>query len=188
MHLWGSRLGALLALDYSRQAGRSFAGPADFNAALRRGAIEARQAGVAIVLSDFLDPAGYEVGLNALVGRGFQVNAVQILAPDELAPKTFGDLRLVDSESGGTQEVEGQKYDVLKMSLESVGLTPGDRYNLYIDPQTHMVMRWDYMPSTEKKTSGTWEDYQKFGPLTLATKHHFGDRQINLTDVSVKTD
>jgi hypothetical protein len=94
----------------------------------------------------------------------------------------------VKLESGGTQKVEGQKYDVLKMSFESVGLTPGDHYNLYVDPQTHRVIRWDYMPAPEKKTSGTWEDYQKFGPLTLATKHHFGERQINLTDVSVKTD
>jgi uncharacterized protein (DUF58 family) len=81
------------------------AGGADLNDSLRRGAIEARAAGLAIVLSDFLDPAGYESGLNALVGRGFQVNAVQILAPEELAPTTFGDLRLVDSESGGLQEV-----------------------------------------------------------------------------------
>ncbi|HYV29060.1 MAG TPA: DUF58 domain-containing protein, partial [Candidatus Eisenbacteria bacterium] len=80
-------------------------GPAGLNESLRRGALEARQAGAAIVLSDFLDPAGYEAGLTALVGRGFQVNAVQILAPDELAPVTFGDLRLVDSETGGTQEV-----------------------------------------------------------------------------------
>jgi uncharacterized protein (DUF58 family) len=40
-------------------------GPADLNAALRRGAVEARQAGVAVVLSDFLDPAGYEAGLAA---------------------------------------------------------------------------------------------------------------------------
>ena len=80
-------------------------GPANLNEALRRGALEARQAGVAVVLSDFLDPAGYESGLNALVGRGFQVDLVQILAPDELSPGTFGDLRLVDSESGATQEV-----------------------------------------------------------------------------------
>src|SRR5436190_11228086 len=55
--------------------------PANFNAALRRGALEARQAGVALVLSDFLDPGGYEAGLTALVGRGFHVNAVQILSP-----------------------------------------------------------------------------------------------------------
>jgi uncharacterized protein (DUF58 family) len=80
-------------------------GAANLNEALRRGALEARQAGVAVVLGDFLDPAGYESGLNALVGRGFQVDLVQILAPDELSPATFGDLRLVDSESGAAQEV-----------------------------------------------------------------------------------
>ena len=86
------------------------AGGADLNEALRRGALEARHTGLAIVLSDFLDPAGYEPGLTALVGRGFQVNAVQILAPEELAPSTFGDLRLVDSESGGLQEVTFGRY------------------------------------------------------------------------------
>jgi uncharacterized protein (DUF58 family) len=80
-------------------------GAANLNEALRRGALEARQAGVAVVLSDFLDPAGYESGLTALVGRGFQVDLVQILAPDELSPATFGDLRLVDSETGAMQEV-----------------------------------------------------------------------------------
>ena len=80
-------------------------GTANLNEALRRGALEARQAGVAVVLSDFLDPAGYESGLNALIGRGFQVDLVQILAPDELSPESFGDLRLVDSETGASQEV-----------------------------------------------------------------------------------
>lgn len=85
-------------------------GPGDFNAALRRGALEARQAGVAVVLSDFLDPAGYEVGLNALVGRGFQVHAVQILAPEELTPAAYGDLRLVDAETGAPQEVTFARY------------------------------------------------------------------------------
>src|SRR5436190_9192542 len=38
-------------------------GAANLNESLRRGALEARQAGVAVVLSDFLDPAGYETGL-----------------------------------------------------------------------------------------------------------------------------
>ena len=85
-------------------------GPANLNEALRRGALEARQAGVAVVLSDFLDPAGYEPGLNALIGRGFQVDIVQILAPEELNPSTFGDLRLVDSETGGIQEVTFGRY------------------------------------------------------------------------------
>src|SRR5437870_1491231 len=85
-------------------------GAANLNEALRRGALEARQAGLALVLSDFLDPAGYESGLTALVGRGFQVDIVQILAPEELSPTTFGDLRLVDSETGGAQEVTFGRY------------------------------------------------------------------------------
>ena len=85
-------------------------GGADFNESLRRGALEARHTGLAVVLSDFLDPNGYEPGLTALVGRGFHVNCVQILAREELAPTTFGDLRLVDSESGGLQEVTFGRY------------------------------------------------------------------------------
>jgi uncharacterized protein (DUF58 family) len=80
-------------------------GAANLNEALRRGALAARHAGLAVVLSDFLDPAGYESGLTALLGRGFQVDLVQILSPEELSPSSFGDLRLVDSETGGDQEV-----------------------------------------------------------------------------------
>lgn len=99
------------ALNYFQNLTRLTAkGSANLNEALRRGALEARQAGVAVVLSDFLDPAGYETGLTSLVARGFQVNAVQILAPEELAPSTFGDLRLVDSETGGQQEVTFGRY------------------------------------------------------------------------------
>jgi hypothetical protein len=89
---------------------------------------------------------------------------------------------------GGTREVDGQTYEVLDMSFEGVGLTPGDRYTLYIDPKEHLVRRWDYMPSAEKKTSGTWDGYEQFGPLKLATKHQFGERQINMTDVKVEAE
>lgn len=85
-------------------------GEANLNESLRRGALEARQAGVAVVLTDFLDPAGYDKGMAALVGRGFQVNAVQILAPEELSPTAFGDLKLVDAENGRIQEVTFGKY------------------------------------------------------------------------------
>src|SRR4051812_19422463 len=85
-------------------------GSAEINTALRRGALEARHAGLAVVLSDLLDPAGYEPGLTALVGRGFQVSAVQILAPEEVNPSAYGDLRLVDSETGAVQEVTFGKF------------------------------------------------------------------------------
>ena len=95
---------------FQNLTGLTATGSVNLNEALRRGALESRQAGVAVVLSDFLDPTGYEAGLTALVGRGFQVNAVQILAPEELSPSTFGDLRLVDAETGNVQEVSFGRY------------------------------------------------------------------------------
>jgi uncharacterized protein (DUF58 family) len=99
------------ALEFFQNlSGVTARGAGDLNEGLRRGALASRQTGVAVVLSDFLDPGGYEVGLNALVGRGFHVNAIQILAPEELAPGAYGDLRLVDCETGGTQEVTFGKY------------------------------------------------------------------------------
>ena len=88
----------------------SASGPAKLNETLRRGALEARRAGVAVVLGDFLDPQGYESGLTALVSRGFQVSVVQILAPEEITPTNYGDLRLVDSETGAMQEVTFGKF------------------------------------------------------------------------------
>jgi hypothetical protein len=88
----------------------SASGPAKLNETLRRGALEARRAGVAVVLGDFLDPQGYESGLTALVCRGFQVSVVQILAPEEITPTNYGDLRLVDSETGAMQEVTFGKF------------------------------------------------------------------------------
>jgi uncharacterized protein (DUF58 family) len=99
------------SLQFFQNLGQvSAQGQASFNEALRRGALGARRSGVAIVLSDFLDPAGYEPGLTALIGRGFQVSAVQILAPEEVNPTTYGDLRLVDSETGAVQEVTFGKF------------------------------------------------------------------------------
>jgi uncharacterized protein (DUF58 family) len=85
-------------------------GAASFNQSLKRGALQVRSAGAAIVLSDVLDPQGYAEGLEALVARGFHTQVVQILAAEELNPATFGDLRLVDSETAAEQEVTFGKF------------------------------------------------------------------------------
>jgi hypothetical protein len=77
--------------------------------------------------------------------------------------------------------------DVIQLKFARVGLTPDDVYNLYIDRATHLVRRWDYMPAPEKKMSGTWEGYQEFGGLKLATEHQFADKRITFTDVKVES-
>lgn len=64
-----------------------------------------KRRGLVFVLSDFLDPAGYEEALGLLRFNRFDVHVIQILDPAELRPEATGDLRLVDCETGAPLEV-----------------------------------------------------------------------------------
>ena len=61
--------------------------------------------GLTIVISDFLAPGGYQIGLRAVRQLRQEVALLQILAPDELEPDLQGDWRLRDSEGGGNVDV-----------------------------------------------------------------------------------
>ena len=61
--------------------------------------------GVAVVVSDFMDKAGYEEGLRYLAARGLDVYAIQVLAEEEIHPSFTGDLKLTDLEDGDQAEV-----------------------------------------------------------------------------------
>jgi hypothetical protein len=75
--------------------------------------------------------------------------------------------------------------NTLHLSFKGVGLTPGDQYNVYVNAKTHLPEKWDYMPASGAKTSGSWEEYKASGGLTLATKHTFGDKLITIADLEV---
>ena len=85
-------------------------GNAPFSEALTTIARESRGRGLAVVISDFLDEAGYQAGLEAFLSRGHDVVAIQILSPEEVRPDAYGDLRLVDAETGLAREVTFGKF------------------------------------------------------------------------------
>lgn len=62
-------------------------------------------AGVVIILSDFLDPAGYAAGINSLLGRGFALTLIHIQSPEEIEPPPTGEWQLEDAETGETKEI-----------------------------------------------------------------------------------
>jgi len=84
------------------------AGTCGFDGACRSLASARLGRGMVIVISDYLLREGYENGLRALAGRGWDVFALQILSPEELDPRTGDqspDVRLVDSESKSEVEI-----------------------------------------------------------------------------------
>ncbi|HET8532397.1 MAG TPA: DUF58 domain-containing protein [Methylomirabilota bacterium] len=74
-------------------------GATSLNEGLAAYALRSREAGLAVLISDLMDPAGYERGLKALLERRFDVHVIHVLSPDEMNPAFGGDLRLLDAET-----------------------------------------------------------------------------------------
>ena len=81
------------------------AGATDLNRALYDLGRVITGPGLAIVISDFLSPSGYQTGLRSLARLRQEVALVQVLAPDEIEPDLQGDWQLRDSEGSGSIDV-----------------------------------------------------------------------------------
>ena len=95
------RVGALLRyLDEVRCEGGT-----DLGRAVEELLARKPRPGLVIVLSDFLDPGGYQRPLDRLLGARHEPVLFQLLSKDELDPPAGGDFVLIDSEHGGEVEV-----------------------------------------------------------------------------------
>ena len=93
----------------------------------------------------------------------------------------------VKVEATGPKNLKGAGLETIQLSFENVGLTPTDRYVFYIDPHTKLPRAWDYIPQTGDGMQATWEKFQNFGGLNLATEHNFNGKAIKLLDIKVVT-
>ena len=64
-----------------------------------------KRRGLAVVISDFYDPKGFEQGINTLRYNKFEPFVLQVYDKREADPELHGDLALVDCETGDTREV-----------------------------------------------------------------------------------
>lgn len=103
-----------------------------------------------------------------------------------LAPLKIRD-RGVKVEAPGPKDLNGASLETIQLSFDNVGLTPTDRYVFYIDPETKLPRAWDYIPQIGDGMQATWEKYQDFGGLKLATEHSFKGKTIRLMDINVMT-
>ncbi len=77
--------------------------PADqtnLNDSLKEYAAVCKNPGIAIVISDFFDPQGYDEGLKALAYRKFDINLIQMMDHEELYWSKTGNLLLNECETG----------------------------------------------------------------------------------------
>jgi uncharacterized protein (DUF58 family) len=81
-------------------------GPTDLRSSCKEFASRPRQIGLTVIISDFLEPAGADVGLKILRTLGHDVFAVHVTSHADRDPGSLGDVRFVDAETGELRDLE----------------------------------------------------------------------------------
>lgn len=90
---------------------------------------------------------------------------------------TLEDRGTAPSPIGGAES----RVVTLKYASEGGGYTPGDHYDLYLDPAGR-ITTWSYRAKGAEVAdlTTTFEDYRSFGPLTVAVDHKSADGSFRL--------
>ena len=97
-------------------------GATRFSPSLTSYARSPRRPGLAIVISDLLDPAGYADGVLSLIYAGYEIIVIHIHFEQEIEPGLNGALRLIDCETGSEIRISADRH-VLAMYRDRL-----DRY------------------------------------------------------------
>lgn len=78
-------------------------------------------------------------------------------------------------------------HDVITLSFDNVGITPKDRYWVYVNKTTNLVDKWAYILQSNrdgKATAWEWTDYASYptnaGTVKLSSRKH---NRANATDL-----
>ncbi len=80
-------------------------GVTDLGEGMRTFVAQHKRRGLAVLISDLYDHAGFERGINALRYAKFEPFVLHIIDPAEARPELSGDVRLYDCETGDEREV-----------------------------------------------------------------------------------
>lgn len=89
-----------------------------------------------------------------------------------------------------TAPLSNQKYRKYTVKYnDKDGFTPGDMYDLYVD-NANVIREWAFYKHAVEEPSliTSWEDYQDYGGLKIATDHKTKDGKFRLFFTKVKVD
>jgi hypothetical protein len=78
----------------------------------------------------------------------------------------------------------GNQAFKLQLTFKDVGVTPQNKYYVWVDPDSHLVTQWAYFRESSMEDPNfitSWDDYKKYGKILLSGVR--GDRQMS--DIAV---
>ena len=89
-------------------------------------------------------------------------------------------LKTLDSGVNLKHEGEKEGHEILHLSFNKVGETPGDQYWAHIDKATGLMNRWEYTLEDGSKGDWNWVEWQDFGKLKLSKLKKKSDGKVNI--------
>jgi hypothetical protein len=86
----------------------------------------------------------------------------------------------------GEDTLSGQRFNSLILTFKEVGVTPQNKYKLFVDKHEKLVRHWAYFSNAGQDTANfvrPWDNYQKYGNILLS-----GDRSDGAGPKNVKVD
>jgi len=84
----------------------------------------------------------------------------------------------------GPQKRGTESGEVVRLTFDHVGLTPGDRYDAFVSSQSHLMTHWDFKLQGGEKGAWDWE-YTDTGGIKLGKNHTSAKMSIDMGDVRV---
>ncbi len=135
------------------------------------------------------------MNINTKAGRAWKAGA-EITHPDSLAKPlqlgyeawindsywVFMPYKLKDSGvtlkyAGEGQMADSSAAEVLALTFENVGVTPENKYLVYVDKQTRLVGQWDYFEKAadeKPRVISPWTNWQRYGKIMLSDERGRG--------------
>jgi hypothetical protein len=88
----------------------------------------------------------------------------------------------------GEETEQNQTFQVLQLTFEKVGVTPENKYKVYVNATTHLVSKWAFFrKNTDEKPEfeNIWSDYLPQGKILLSGNR--GRTEGSLSEIKVDT-
>lgn len=75
---------------------------------------------------------------------------------------------------GRNKTADGREADLLQLTFNKVGVTPENKYKVWVDKETRLVTQWAFFQKftdDQPKFTNPWADYKRYGQILLS-----GDR------------
>lgn len=135
------------------------------------------------------DSTIYLLNLNTMEGK-VQIKGQELTEPDSLnkmlerakriwindsywlvMPFKLKDTGVTLKYMGEDTLVNKKYYNLLQLTFENVGVTPQNKYDLYVDVHEKLIKYWSYYSDASADTANwtrPWDNYKKYGNILLS--------------------